>query len=397
MDNNNYNGSYSDNSGNNNNGSYNDNSNNSYSGGDYLPPESDGSAYNSNQYGSYDADGYGMNNPYNNGTDAYGYNNPYSSNPYGGNPYGNNNMYGQGMPPVDKNGKEIPNNFGMKLTFSILEIFTCTLFGILGLVFTIQQNTAYKNGEWAEFKSKRKLSNIMLWIGFGFTVLWLIVVIVFMAGIFSYRNEIKSIINDNDYGYEYDYDDDYDDIDDYDYDYDSDSSSSDSQYPTGGSTLQIDLSENITVGGVDVTIPTDVRSFLSATGITMEDNLEAAKLDANYDDLYYFSDDFNNYSMIDIYNTSSNEDYAINGYVGGIKLEYEDAGSPSFAWRGLTEQCSIQDMYDKLGNPDDVTDYSASTAFTYYGGAGWVEFEYDTNGKLISFWLADYEALESSY
>ena len=331
MDNNNYNDNYND-------GYNNDSSNNNYSGGDYLPPESDGSsydnnqngssqydgaAYNSNQYSSYDADGYGMNNPYNN---------PYSGNPYGGSAYGNN-MYGQGQPPVDKNGKEIPNNFGMKLTFSILEIFTCTLFGILGLVFTIQQNTAYKNGEWEAFKSKRKLSNIMLWIGFGFTMLWLIVFIVLMVGIFSFKDEFISALDDNDYSYDYDYDDyDYDDIDDYDYD-----GSSDSDYPTGDSTLQLETPEDITIGGVAVTIPTDVKSFLSATGITMEENLEASKLDGNYDDMYYFSDDYNNYSLIDIYNTSENEDYAINGYVGGIKLDYEEAGTPSFEWRGLTE------------------------------------------------------------
>lgn len=391
MDNNNYNDNY-------NNGYNNDSSNNNYSGGDYLPPESDGSsydnnqngssqydgaAYNSNQYSSYDADGYGMNNPYNN---------PYSGNPYGGSAYGNN-MYGQGQPPVDKSGKEIPNNFGMKLTFSILEIFTCTLFGILGLVFTIQQNTAYKNGEWEAFKSKRKLSNIMLWIGFGFTMLWLIVFIVLMVGIFSFKDEFISALDDNDYSYDYDYDDyDYDDIDDYDYD-----GSSDSDYPTGDSTLQLETPEDITIGGVAVTIPTDVKSFLSATGITMEENLEASKLDGNYDDMYYFSDDYNNYSLIDIYNTSENEDYAINGYVGGIKLDYEEAGTPSFEWRGLTEQSSIQDMYDKLGNPDDAVDYDESTEFTYYGGAGWVEFEFDDDGKMLSFWMTDYESLQGSY
>lgn len=365
------------------NNNYNDNNNN-YGGGDYLPPESDGTGYNNIQQGSYDSERYGMNNPYDQGTDAYGFNNPYMNNGYSGSSY--SSMYNQSMPPVDKNGKEIPNNYGMKLTFSILEIFTSTLFGILGLIFTIQQNTAYKNGDWAEFKSKRKISNIMLWIGFGFTMLSVILVIVMVIGVFSYRSEYNSILNDHSYDNDYTYDDsDYSGI--------YDSSRSDSDYPTGNSTLMIAETETITIDGMQATIPTDVKSFLAATGITTTEDLSTTMLDGDYDDFFYFSDDDYNYSFIDIYNTSDNSDYAINGYVGGIKLEFDSESAPSFEWRGITEQSSIQDMYDKLGNPDDASDYNSTTEFSYYGGAGWLSITFDADGKMTEFWLNDDEAI----
>lgn len=53
-------------------------------------------------------------------------------------------------------GQALKNNYGMKLTFSILEILCCCgcnivtmIMGILGCVFTSQANSAYKEGRWA--------------------------------------------------------------------------------------------------------------------------------------------------------------------------------------------------------------------------------------------------------
>ena len=348
----------------------------------YGDDPNSGNSYDNNAYGTnlYGSDTYGSNSYDNN---AYGqYNGSYNGSYGYNNSYYNNN---QGGKPVNKNGKPIPNNFGMKLTFSIIEIFTCTLFGILALVFTVLQNNAYKMGNWEDFKSKRKISNIMLWIGFAFSLLGVIIIILAIVFFVNVGDGyLDDFVNEIENGYEYDYD--------YDNDFDFDD---DTAYPDSGSTLQLKAAgEDMTVGGVSVTIPTDVRTFLSATGITMEDDLEQTQLEGDYDELYYFSEEYNNYSMIDVYNTSDNDDYVINGYVGGIKLDYEEAGAPSFEWRGITEQSSEDDVYAALGNPDDKEDYDDSVEITYYGGSGWVSFSFTPDGKMIDFWLSNYEALD---
>ena len=53
---------------------------------------------------------------------------------------------------LDNNGKPLKNSFGMKLTFSILEMLCCCascftlVTGILSCIFTCQANTCYKEG-----------------------------------------------------------------------------------------------------------------------------------------------------------------------------------------------------------------------------------------------------------
>ena len=136
----------------------------------------------------------------------------------------------------------------------------------------------------------------------------------------------------------------------------------------------------------------DIYELKDLLGNNFDKCLEG--IDKDSDISKYFSEEYNNYSMIDVYNTSDNDDYAINGYVGGIKLDYEEAGAPSFEWRGITEQSSEDDVYAALGNPDDKEDYDDSVEITYYGGSGWVSFSFTPDGKMIDFWLSNYEALD---
>ena len=184
------------------------------------------------------------------------------------------------------------------------------------------------------------------------------------------------------------------DSDGYYYDDSDDINGNESSYPSGDSTFVMDETENITVNGASVTIPMDVKSFIAATGITMEDDLETTQIEAGYDELLYMDDDACGYSMIDVYNTSSADDFAINGYVGGLLLDYGNGETMPFEWHGLTQDSSIDDMYDILGTPDEATDYSETTEFTYYAGPGWVTFEFDEDGKMSEFWLSDYELLQ---
>jgi hypothetical protein len=160
---------------------------------------------------------YGANTTEQQGT--YGtYGGTYGANPQ--NPYGTAyNAYGTvNGGPVDDNGKPLKNNFAMKLTFSILEIVSCNILslvmGILGCVFTTKANNAYKEGRWEDFKSAKKTSAIVLWVGLVGVIISVIVSIVMLVGVFKTANDY--VQNEDSF-----WTDDSDDDDDYDYGYDS--------------------------------------------------------------------------------------------------------------------------------------------------------------------------------
>ncbi len=98
------------------------------------------------------------------------YGQPSQQTPYGYPPYGQPGM-GYGMAPFDPNGRPIPNRFGMKLTFSILEMLCCAfpalVCGIVGCVYTVMANASYRERRWEDFKRQARVSAIALWIGFG--------------------------------------------------------------------------------------------------------------------------------------------------------------------------------------------------------------------------------------
>ena len=399
--------------------------NNNYSNGDYTAPEfgsgsgdgSDNSQYNtsgeytSGQYNAYDQYGtsgqYNANAQYN--TDGqYGADNQYNMNGQyytngqynqagqynmNGQQYQYNNGYGQG--PVDSNGRPIPNNFGMKLTFSILvTIFLSKIFGILSIVFTCLQNKAYKEGRWDDFKNKRKLSNVFLWIGLILGIIMFVVSIVFAGAIFK---EVYNAFGDYDYSDDYDYDYDYDDSDD-DFDYD-DASDTDleSDYVYGNSTFDFDAVEDMTINGAAVSVPMAVADFIEATGFDTytEGDLDTYDLSSHNGGELIYIDDENGCSLIDIYNGSDDEVKAIDGTIGGIKLDFEDTSSPiQFEYKGITNDSSIDDVLDVFGEADTRYNGEYSTELTYYTTNGWLEFDWDTDGEMISIWLENYGEID---
>ena len=401
--------------------------NNNYSNGDYTAPEfgsgsgdgSDNSQYNtsgeytSGQYNAYDQHGtsgqYNANAQYN--TDGqYGADNQYNMNGQyytngqynqagqynmNGQQYQYNNGYGQGT--VDNNGRPIPNNFGMKLTFSILvTIFLSKIFGILSIVFTCLQNKAYKEGRWDDFKNKRKLSNVFLWIGLILGIIMFVVSIVFAGAIFK---EVYNAFGDYDYSddYDYDYDYDYDDSDD-DFDYDDASDTdSESDYVYGNSTFDFDAVEDMTINGAAVSVPMSVTDFIEATGFDTytEGDLDTYDLSSHNGGELIYIDDENKCSLIDIYNGSDDDIKAIDGTIGGIKLDFEDTSSPiQFEYKGITNDSSIDDVLDAFGEADTRYNGEYSTELTYYTTNGWIEFDWDTDGEMISIWLENYEEID---
>ena len=401
--------------------------NNNYSNGDYTAPEfgsgsgdgSDNSQYNtsgeytSGQYNAYDQ--YGTNGQYNanaqyNTDGQYGADNQYNMNGQyytngqynqagqynmNGQQYQYNNGYGQA--PVDNNGRPIPNNFGMKLTFSILvTIFLSKIFGILSIVFTCLQNKAYKEGRWDDFKNKRKLSNVFLWIGLILGIIMFVVSIVFAGAIFK---EVYNAFGDYDYSddYDYDYDYDYDDSDD-DFDYDDASDTdSESDYVYGNSTFDFDAVEDMTINGAAVSVPMSVTDFIEATGFDTytEGDLDTYDLSSHNGGELIYIDDENKCSLIDIYNGSDDDIKAIDGTIGGIKLDFEDTSSPiQFEYKGITNDSSIDDVLDAFGEADTRYNGEYSTELTYYTTNGWIEFDWDTDGEMISIWLENYEEID---
>lgn len=404
--------------------------NNNYSNGDYTAPEfgsgsgdgSDNSQYNtsgeytSGQYNAYDQ--YGTSGQYNanaqyNTNGQYGADNQYNMNGQyytngqynqagqynmNGQQYQYNNGYGQG--PVDNNGRPIPNNFGMKLTFSILvTIFLSKIFGILSIVFSCLQNKAYKEGRWDDFKNKRKLSNVFLWIGLILGIIMFVVSIVFAGAIFK---EVYNAFSDYDYSddYDYDYDYDYDDSDDSDYDFDYDDASDtdlESDYVYGNSTFDFDAVEDMTINGAAVSVPMSVTDFVDTTGYDtyIEMDLDSYDLSGHNGGEFAYIDDENGCSLIDIYNGSDDEAKAIDGTIGGIKLDFEDTSAPiQFEYRGITNDSSIDDVLDVFGEADTRYNGEYSTELTYYTTNGWLEFDWDTDGKMISIWLENYGEID---
>ena len=402
--------------------------NNNYSNGDYTAPEfgsgsgdgSDNSQYNtsgeytSGQYNAYDQygtsgqynayDQYGTSGQYNanaqyNTNGQYGADNQYNMNGQyyangqynmNGQQYQYNNGYGQG--PVDNNGRPIPNNFGMKLTFSILiTIFLSKIFGILSIVFSCLQNKAYKEGRWDDFKNKRKLSNVFLWIGLILGIIMFVVSIVFAGAIFK---EVYNAFSD------YDYDYDYDDSDDSDHDFDYDDASDtdlESDYVYGNSTFDFDAVEDMTINGAAVSVPMSVTDFVDTTGYDtyIEMDLDSYDLSGHNGGEFAYIDDENGCSLIDIYNGSDDEAKAIDSTIGGIKLDFEDTSAPiQFEYRGITNDSSIDDVLDVFGEADTRYNGEYSTELTYYTTNGWLEFDWDTDGKMISIWLENYGEID---
>ena len=381
--------------------------NNNYNNGDYSAPQQDNSNSQYNANGQYDANGqyqYNTNGQYDaNGQYQYNTNGQYYANgQYNMN--GQYNGYNNGQGPVDANGKPIPNNFGMKLTFSILvTIFLSRIFGILSIVFTCQQNSAYKEGRWDDFKNKKKLSNVFLWIGLVVGVLLFILSIVLFGVVVK---ETFDMVDYYEYSYSYDDDEEEDDRhssdhyndDDEDDDDDDDMAVSDDEeddsdyndgFTYGESILDFEQVEYITINGSEVGVPMSVQEFIDITGYRDYDvDVETLDLDAHNGGELVYIDDENGYSLIDIYNGTDDTIKAIDGVIGGIKLDFEYTTSPiQFNYRGITNDSTIDDVLAILGEADTRYDSEYGVELSYYTTNGWVEFDWDEYGDMTSIWI----------
>lgn len=334
------------------------------------------------------------------GSGQQNYGNPYQSGQqtYGGyNPYGN--------VPLDKKGQPLKNRFGMKLTFSILEMISGNLIslicGIIACVFTCKANTSYKEGKWEEFKSNAKISNIFLWIGLGVCLAFYVIVIILIAAVglsvlpFVGSGNSGSSVGSGSYDYydeqDYNYYDD-DDADEEETDEDADeweeedTEDADTGYASAGVTAGSGYTDpTVTINGATVTFPLSYADFVAETGLTMDadetgDIVSADGYD-NYDITNAYDSEGNDVCSIWLYNMSGSDLAMEDCYVAGI-IVYNDGYStaPDLVMQnGITFASTQDEVRTALGEPSNT--YSD----TY------------SDGSLYESWNWDYADPDSDY
>lgn len=350
-------------------------------------------------------------NPYQNGQQDYGsqyqsgqqnYGNPYQN---GQQTYGGYNPYGNGNVPLDKKGQPLKNRFGMKLTFSILEMISGNLIslicGIIACVFTCKANTSYKEGKWEEFKSNAKISNIFLWIGLGVCLAFYVIVIILIAAVglsvlpFVGSGNSGSSVGSGSYDYydeqDYNYYDD-DDADEEETDEDADewdeedTEDADTGYASAGVTAGSGYTDpTVTINGATVTFPLSYADFVAETGLTMDadetgDIVSADGYD-NYDITNAYDSEGNDVCSIWLYNMSGSDLAMEDCYVAGI-IAYNDGYSetPDLVMQnGITFASTQDEVRTALGEPSNT--YSD----TY------------SDGSLYESWNWDYADPDSDY
>lgn len=364
---------------------------------DYSNPYQSGQPDYSNPYQSGQQD-YGS--QYQSGQQNYG--NPYQS---GQQMYGGYNPYGNGNVPLDKKGQPLKNRFGMKLTFSILEMISGNLIslicGIIACVFTCKANTSYKEGKWEEFKSNAKISNIFLWIGLGVCLAFYVIVIILIAAVglsvlpFVGSGNSGSSVGSGSYDYydeqDYNYYDD-DDADEEETDEDADeweeedTEDADTGYASAGVTAGSGYTDpTVTINGATVTFPLSYADFVAETGLTMDadetgDIVSADGYD-NYDITNAYDSEGNDVCSIWLYNMSGSDLAMEDCYVAGI-IAYNDGYSetPDLVMQnGITFASTQDEVRTALGEPSNT--YSD----TY------------SDGSLYESWNWDYADPDSDY
>ena len=295
---------------------------------------------------------------------------------FGGQTYGqpnqqfgyNSNMgYGMGVAPVDAKGNPLKNNFGMKMTFSILEILTCCgcniltmIMGIIGCVFTTKANNAYKEGRWEEFKSQAKAATISLWIGFGLFVIGTIITIVlwtvgglgdeFMEGYnegYNSSSSSHSSSSNNNH----------------------DSSNNNNSSTADGDTLDGDV--YVYVDGDCIEVPVDFDE-LKERGYYVSDSESDELIE---------SDDYNLVSVMNasgeevmwgwMYNFGSSSAYPEECTLVGVDVNcYCENIEDYYTSEGLGFDSTVDDFIDTYGYPDEQSGEEGDEFMCWYLGDG---------------------------
>lgn len=324
--------------------------------------------------------------------------------------------YGASQVPLDKNGMPLKNNFAMKLTFSILELLCCCgcniiamIMGILGCVFTVQANNAYKENRWEEFRSKSKTASIFLWVGFGFAVLYGI----YMIFLWTFGGLGQQFMQGFEEGYNSAYYDDYNtddyntddyDTDDYDTDdYLSDDSAGDVQTQEPQPPVEVAsgtgfVDPTITLNGVTVTFPLTYAEF-AAQGFSVEaEDQEYVLNQDEYDDVTFY--DANGAEVGEVYIGNETEGALAmkDSMVFGVYIEDSDiANGTTFSLpNGLTHYATGEDFMKAYSEPDYKYDDPEEPEYKVYQWYNHSDMYYDTddNSIAVGFYGGEFDMLD---
>ena len=289
--------------------------------------------------------------------------------------------------PLDKKGRPLKNRFGMKMVFSVIELFFATLWGILGLIFTCMANNAYQKRDWDGFKSKSRLASIMLWVGFAVCLIKVAVLGVFISSFSllgknyhtssSYVEEVPTVEEPV-----------------------GDEPVVDEEQTSGESTAKADFPapeeyNTFKMNGMALTVPSKVSDYvkvLKESGYEFTDDFKKAKLEPHDASNFYFvNKDGYIVGFVEVYNTTEEQMDATAGTVGGIYIDVNFDDKIQIDYMGkLDNNSSVQDYIDILGTPN-----SADEDFGYYQWyteEGWISIDIK-DGELDSFTVYAYENL----
>lgn len=332
--------------------------------------------------------------------------------------------YGMGAIPLDEKGQPLKNKFGMKLTFSILEILggccvsvVTMVMGILGCVFTTQANAAYKEGRWDEYQKKAKNASIFLWVGLAMAVVSLIINIVMwtVGGLGETYQEIFEQAYEQEVAEQTDLDAEESILGEDDYRIDTDDSSADAAdtelateaEPKVNADVPMEViagegftEPTITINGIELTLPMTYAQ-LETAGFYIEDDEKDYVLNGNeYKFTYFYGVDDTELGYVYIANNTDTAIELCEGTVFGFSIDsYNFENGVTFALpSGITENATQEDVVTAYGEADYFYDSDTydSQSYQWYSHN---ENYYDSsqNSMTIDFWDGALEEVDIRY
>ena len=294
---------------------------------------------------------------------------------------------------LDNNGKPLKNSFGMKLTFSILEMLCCCascftlVTGILSCIFTCQANTCYKEGRYDEYKSKSNVSTILLIVGAIFAAISICFNGLSMATSwddfwdeFMYEFEIAL---EDELGYDVDMDTFWDDLDKYedgiyDNDYYYDDEDYEDFYNQDAVHENFEDFNQVIVDGVTVSLPCTYAE-LETAGFFLNPTDQNAEIEAGTSCFYELhSKDKAYIADVQIDNNTDKTIKAKDGLIIYLDFYYESIDEKEIFdgyefVNGLTVFATIDETLALLGEPN--SGYFEDTEYGYRQYYCW-DYEY---------------------
>ena len=256
--------------------------------------------------------------------------------------------------PTDSGGRTLKDRFALKLTLAILLLLLSPLFGLLAIVFTCLQHSAYTQGKWKEFRKRKAPATVFLILEYftGFALVGFVIAIV----LYAYSNENlyraieEELLSDNGSISAI-----LEEVDDIEY-------------------LELADSHSFTYNGMEFELPAQASEILETYDLYAEDHVSSETIDSlDYENIY-FGTDYESCMFVE--NPGDEEIDITDGIVNGFYFSLCEGDS--FSWAGrITENTGAEDAAELLGEP--TYEYEDSDDWLYcewYMEDGWIQLIY---------------------